>query len=212
MATWSPARPSHELVRSAGAKSARAVQHLNYPSYTSSQKHREGATIADSSNPCLKLVLGTGFTPQNSFLFDDFNRREHRHGLEKYSTQTSRLHLDLSNEYRQNINAKVEIVWGKKAKVKLINKLGDRLQALPLWGPDFHDVTVHLEYIDADDVCSKRRQGANAFKRVFRIIVFVHHPEYFYHDWRVSISVICSRFCCYCDYFSHLAMGFLMVV
>lgn len=128
MATWSPARPSHELVRLAGAKSARAVQHLNCPSYTSSQKDREGATIADPSNSCLKLV---------SFLFDDFNRREHRHGLGKYSTRRSRLHLDLSNEYRQNINAKVEIVWGKRQKSSSSTNLETVYKLCPYGVPTF---------------------------------------------------------------------------
>ena len=72
---------------------------------------------------------------------------------------------------------------GQGCKRQLIAKIGSSLQALPLWGPDFHDVTMHLEYADTDDIRPKRRHGRNVVKPLFRVIVFVHHPEYFFHVW-----------------------------
>ncbi|KAI9836549.1 MAG: hypothetical protein M1819_001180 [Sarea resinae] len=159
-----------ELVRPSGNIDARISNHLHYPSFTT--KHRYDGEIADDTNCCIRLVLKKGFNIGNSFMFNTFSRREGRDKLKDYSRETEDVHRGWSNRLHRAMTAKVEIVWGAASRQWMEENLD--LVQLKLFGP-WKGVTLHLE-----------RSPAN--ENIERIIVFVHHPEYFLHQYDAGIA------------------------
>ncbi|KAI9836550.1 MAG: hypothetical protein M1819_001182 [Sarea resinae] len=170
VATWPEAqrydRFEDELVGPSGPLDAAIASHLHYPSFTTKQRYN--SEIADSTNCCIRLVLEKGFTSKDSFMFNTFQRREKRNGLKRYTEASKDAHYGWSNLLRREMHAKVEVVYGKANRERI--EKTSRLTPIELCG-SWEGVTIHLELAVANPLTP------------LRIIVFVHHPEHFYHNW-----------------------------
>lgn len=62
------------LVRPSGSLDSLLANRLNQPSFTTD--HTENGETADYSNGCMAMVMGNGFKPSNTLLFDHIHRRE----------------------------------------------------------------------------------------------------------------------------------------
>lgn len=67
-------RPPQFLVKPDGSLNARVACHLYNPTFCVADPSTP--TIWDNSNPSISQIQRAGFTPENSFFFDHFPRRE----------------------------------------------------------------------------------------------------------------------------------------
>ncbi|KAL5315589.1 hypothetical protein ACEPPN_016457 [Leptodophora sp. 'Broadleaf-Isolate-01'] len=160
-------RPISQLVKPSGniQKAPLAIR-WNWPSFTT--QNINNCTVCDPTNPCINLLIQKGFSNVNSFMFEDYYRRERRGGRDLNPPKLRALHKNFSLSLLQAMSAKVELVLGKE-NLQYYQKLyGTSLQQFPLWSSS-SSVSIHLLYDESNDIS--------------RIIVFVPHAEHFFHNW-----------------------------
>jgi len=183
-ASHTPPRPISELVLPSGdPNTAALLLHLRYPSKTT--KHLHNGEIADDTNCCMKLLLESGFNSSNAFWIDTFSRREKRASggnrgadwvaEDAYTPKVYDLHLSWSNLLRKSAVAKVEIVFGAANRKLLEKEIEHRHECLTLWTTP--PIKLHVEYQD------------RTIAKITRLIIFVHHPEHFFYNWKLKYSI-----------------------
>lgn len=143
-----PAKPAQDLVRSSGKLDAPILFFWHYPSFTTNQK--VDGEIANPSNQCTTLLIKAGFSPENSFWYNAYCRRERREDKKKvvhakiYTPNTLELHHEWVDKQRQALSGKVEVVFGAENRASLLKNLV--LEPLELWTEP--PVKVHLQFSD----------------------------------------------------------------
>jgi len=112
--------PSAEfLVKPSGSLQSPIAHHLNQPSFSSTQL-KNGET-ADLTNGCINMVMNNAFEKGKSLIFDDYLRRhETSEGDRIYPLSVKQVNASLIHRMRESMEAKVEIVYGRKAQHKFV--------------------------------------------------------------------------------------------
>jgi hypothetical protein len=119
-------------------------------------------------------MVKKGFSAKNSIMYEDYYRREIRGGRDLQSSDIRNLHKDFTNDITSVMEAKVEIVLGKYNRLCYLKLYGPRLQEFPLWSL-LIPLSIYIFY--GEDLES-----------ISRIILFVHHTEHFFKNWKVGSS------------------------
>lgn len=153
------------LVRPSGSLNAPLALHMLNPTFYSTDPY--GHETFDPSNPTLHLIERQGFSPKNSFIFDQFCRRARTDDcLYYWSKELQKPHDDFVSDLRDHMLAIVEICWGEIVSNKSQNSSGSwELIRFPLWGR-YRDVKLFLEI-------EKESQT------IRRFVFHVRHPQYF---------------------------------
>lgn len=94
--------------------------HWHYPSFSTPNVHLR--QIADPGNKCTVMLLKAGFDAERYFWYNNFSRREARVNGKKvvierrYSKETIEIQRSWVSSLRDNMHAKVEIVFGTDNK------------------------------------------------------------------------------------------------
>jgi hypothetical protein len=166
---WNPPRPQEELVPPSGELDWPIAHHLHNPSFITQTPHT-GET-ADPTSPCIALIMANTFVRGKTLIYDHIARREIVDGLLDYPEQILRCHEAWLSALRDNMLAKVEIVYGRVAQKRML-EICD-FEQLTLWG-EHREVTVYLEWISCDDQISRT---------LIRFLVFAMHPQVFLLPW-----------------------------
>lgn len=189
MATWDGRRPLHKLLRPAGLPSARITQRTHYPSKYFLELYNEGCAIEDLTNPSMRLIHGSWFTSENSFMFDGFCGREDQIGLERYSPQSKKEHLGW---LAQNMKCKVDIIYRTAGRERALAQTKCRGISLLLWGQIIWTFQLYLVYVRdvGNDRGFTRYPSGDILPLLLeRIVVFIKHTKTFCNDWRPSAVI-----------------------
>ena len=130
----------------------------------------EHAETADWTNGCIAMIMGNGFEQGVSFIFDHLHRRsENSEGYDTYPEVVFQCHEMFTRQIRESLEAKVELIYGKRVKTIIFQRQNTRFTVLPLWGP-WQGVTLYLEHESNFD----NREEGQHFRRVN---IFVSHPQ-----------------------------------
>jgi hypothetical protein len=173
---WNIARDPRTFVRPSGRLTALLAVHLNFPSYTTRNAF-DGET-ADVTLACPRLLICAGLSSENSFWFNTYSRREvaeNRKAMnpaKEYPDAALQTHQDWSLLLRENMQARVEVVFGVANEKQMKIALGPLLEEFILW--DKQETTLHIEFTNVQRIV------------VRRIIIFV--PQHLYHDYQISAA------------------------
>jgi hypothetical protein len=166
------APPLELLVKPSGNLSSPISHRLNQPSYTT--LFPENGETADSTNPCISMVMGTAYTDHTTLMYDQVCRRDdNSYGSTKYPPFVREVHRKFARDIMESSEAKVEIVYGKKAREAIMMDSSLEKTPLPLWGP-YHGTILILIH----ESSFKNSQ----WYRFRKVIVCAHHPERLFHD------------------------------
>ncbi|KAL3474495.1 hypothetical protein BJX99DRAFT_260264 [Aspergillus californicus] len=159
-------RPPEFLVRPSGLMSVPIALHLLNPTFYVADPYSD--ETFDTTNPTMYLICQNGFSPENSFIFDQICRRDDSNiFLRVWTDDVCKPHDEFVHDLRQNMSAIVEICWGENAwrKVKDATPTACLIR-FPLWGKH-KDIRLYLE-LD------------NSGKSLKRFVFWVHHPQWFF--------------------------------
>ncbi len=148
------------------------AHHLRNPTFTTHSL--SGRETADDTNPCLRILLESGFNEKNSLIFDHVARRDVVDALRSYPQSVMACHERFITDLRNDMKAVVEVVYDDAVQSRLLNAL--KLEPFPLWGK-FKEVPVYLEW-----ACDQNDNLATQ-SRLLRFIVFAYHPQAFVFPW-----------------------------
>ncbi|KZF25554.1 hypothetical protein L228DRAFT_266020 [Xylona heveae TC161] len=183
-ALWDPPRSIEELVPPSGDINAPIANRLHNPSFTT--LNLRGGETADGTNPCIQLLLESGFTKNNSLIYDHLSRREVLDGISKYPKAILDCHEGFLKMLRSEMTAKVEVVWGRYVRLRALETL--KLERLQLWG-DYKDITIYLEW-DSEETSHTQ----HVKRKISRFIVFVMHPQVFLYGWGRKHAMLQDRY------------------
>jgi len=157
--------PSEDLlVRVSGSLQSSIAHHAHQPSFTTLQPRN--CETADETNPCIVMIMGNEFEKGNSLLYDHLLRRDEKsEGLKMYPEDVVQCHEAFIQKVRESMEAKVEVVYGKPVKERMLQKQAYKVDLLPLWGG-----------YEGESNYSNAQQG----HRYRRVIVFAIHPQRFF--------------------------------
>jgi hypothetical protein len=163
--SWTHYRRSDELVPPSGSLEWPIAHHLHNPSFQTLTPHN-GET-EDATTSCIWMIIANNFVPGKTLIFDHLSRRESIDGLEVYPRSILKIHEDWVSEIRTHMAAKVEIIYGKKVRDRML-RIHD-LEPLALWG-EYKSVVLYLEWAPNYDAVGRR---------LARVIVPAYHPQVF---------------------------------
>jgi hypothetical protein len=141
------------------------AHHLHCPSSPSKQVGKP--QTADLTYQRIEWVTQQpGFNVPEMLIFDHLARREVYTGFSHYPRNILEHHEAFLYGFRDATESAVEVVYGLKVKNRMLKTMN--LQELQLWG-EHQQVSLFLEWTSKD----------LNIRKISRIIVFVHHPEYF---------------------------------
>jgi len=176
--------PSSDLlVRVSGSLQSPIAHHAHQPSFTTLQPRN--SETADETNPCIVMIMGNAFEKSNSLIYDHLLRRDEKsEGLKMYPEDIVRCHEAFIQKVRESMEAKVEVVYGKQVKERMLQKQAYEVDLLALWG-EYEGVCIIL---DRESNYSNAQQG----HRYRRVIVFAKHPQRFFYfqkgEWDCAIQ------------------------
>jgi hypothetical protein len=127
---------------------------------------------------CPRLLICAGLSSENSFWFNTYSRREvaeNRKAMnpaKEYPDAALQTHQDWSLLLRENMQARVEVVFGVANEKQMKIALGPLLEEFILW--DKQETTLHIEFTNVQRIV------------VRRIIIFV--PQHLYHNYQISAA------------------------
>lgn len=181
--------PKH-LVRPSGPVSAALINHAHYPSFAS--ENIQNGQVYDTSNPSMELLASTGMNDKNVFWFDGFCRRTRRKfnvrakkaipfkAEKHYSPALITLYRKQVRDISAQLHAKVEIIYGRAERERYLKEQGS-IRAVPLWG-EYEGLEIHIV-----------RSAFPKVGPIERIVLFSHHPEYFFHNWPYAVGLGMDR-------------------
>jgi len=92
-----------------------------------------------------------------------------------YTPAVYDLYISWSKLLCQSAAAKVEIVFGAVNRKMLEREIEHRHKCITLWADPL--TKLHIQYQDISKV------------RIARLILFVHHPEHFFYNWKLRFSI-----------------------
>lgn len=161
------------LVKPSGSLKSPVAHHLHQPSFTT--LNRENGETLDETNGCTRLLLETGFTANNSFVFDHIHRREEKsEAITTYPAPILQCHEQLTWKYMESMEAKVEILYGIHVQQRLLQDPRLEYIILPLWG--------RYEGILLLIILEKSFSNAQAGHYIRRLTLFSPHPQRFFYE------------------------------
>jgi hypothetical protein len=119
------------LVPPSGSLDSAIAHHLHQPSFTT--KSLGSTDIADKSNGCIAMVMGTAFQEGETLLFDHLHRRSRESDcIEQYPQTVLDTHEEFTHQIMASSAAKVEIVYGRSVQKRILQTM--KTSMLPLWG------------------------------------------------------------------------------
>jgi hypothetical protein len=135
-------------VKPLGSFSSPISHCLNQLSFTTD--FSENGKTADCINGCIAMVMGSAFE-ENTFVYDQIYRQDDiSHGSMRYPPVVRAAYKKWTKQLLECLEAKVEVVYGKKAMQSLVTDPEVEMILLPLWG-GFTGVILYLlheEYFD----------------------------------------------------------------
>jgi hypothetical protein len=133
-ATYGDNVPSRdELVRVSGSLQSPIAHHAHQPSFMT--LHLRNGETADETSPCIAMIMGNMFEKDQSLICDHLLMRDEKsEGLQNYPEDVKRCHELYLQKVRESMEAKVEVVFGKPVKERMLQKQASKCDTLPLWG------------------------------------------------------------------------------
>jgi hypothetical protein len=162
--------PVEYLVKPSGALTSPISHRLNEPSLR--VNIAENGETADLTNPCIAMAIGTAST-DDVLVYDQIHRREENsNGSAQYPSGVLQAHADWTEQILESSEAKVEVVYGKKAQTPILANKAHT--PLPLWG-EFEGVLLLL----LEESNFRNAQEGYRFRKV---IVCVAHPQHLFYQ------------------------------
>jgi hypothetical protein len=172
-------RSKRTIVRPSGRLTALLAVHLNFPSYTTRNAF-DGET-ADVTSACPRLLICAGLSSENSFWFNTYSRREvteNRKAMntaKEYPDAALQTHQDWSLLLRENMQARIEVVFGVANEKQMKIALGPLLEEFILW--DKQETTLHIEFTNVQRIVIRR------------IIIFAQHSQHLCHNYQIDAQL-----------------------
>lgn len=155
-------RDDRLLVQHSANASAPLACHLHNPSFYTADPFCQN--LDDETNISVCQVRMAGMDAQKCFFFDHIARRDRSGDAFKYYLEEIiEIHEKYMLALRKNMNALVEICWGKQVETRMKSLL--HLIPLRLWGI-FSEVELFIEV-------------NTVIKEPVRFLIFVKHPQRF---------------------------------
>jgi hypothetical protein len=169
---------AEHLVRPSGSIQARLGIKLHYPTFTTT-KNSYGES-ADWSNPCTRLLLKKGLSPDNlsSFWFESYFRRQNapqrrqNSPMKGWTAAHRKIHESFSKYCEASMSCRVLLVFGRENRLQYSRNEpldSNALRVVTEIPIKCEDVTVNLGLVSNDS-------------EVSMLLVYCHHPEWLYRD------------------------------
>lgn len=164
--------PRQFLVRPSGSLTSPIAHRLNQPSF--STNIASNGEIADRTNPCISMVMGTAY-PKNALLYDQIHRRDHEsHGYTHYPPRVRAAHFSFSQDLFETSRAKVELVYGKKADRAIMENPLIKKTVVPLCGK-YSRVNLIIVH---EESCRNAQPGFLYRK----VLILAYHPQRLFYE------------------------------
>jgi hypothetical protein len=116
------------------------------------------------------MLMGNAFEKGKYLIYDHLLRRdENSEGLQNYPEDVQQCHEAYLQKVRESMEAKVEVVYGKPVKNRMLRKQAFKFDSLRLWG-EYDDICI---FLDRESNYSNAQQG----HQYRRVTVFAIHPQ-----------------------------------
>ena len=164
--------PPEFLVKPSGLLSSPVSHRLNQPSFTTG--YPENGETADRTNGCIAMVMGTVFD-KDTFTYDQVHRRDElSNGSSRYPPFVRTAHQKWTGQISESLEAKVEVVYGRKAMYPILADPEVKITPLPLWG----EYTGVILYLLREENFDNAQEGYN----IRRLILSAHHPQRLFYE------------------------------
>jgi hypothetical protein len=121
------------------------------------------------------MVMNTAFNKGSTLIYDQLHRRsKDSEGLRDYPHKVLQIHEELTRRISESSEAKVEVVYGRKAQRAIMFNPEIKLTPLPLWN-EYTGIIIHFIH----ESSFRNAQKGYKFRRA---IIFAHHPQKLFHD------------------------------
>ena len=119
------------------------------------------------------MVMGTAYQ-SDTLLYDQIHRRDEKsEGYENYPLEVRKIHEEWTRQIWESSEAKVEVVYGRKASKAIITDPNIKSTPVALWG-EFSGVIIHL-------IHEESFRNAQAGYKFRKVIIHVNHPQHLFY-------------------------------
>ncbi|OCK94929.1 uncharacterized protein K441DRAFT_677154 [Cenococcum geophilum 1.58] len=129
---------------------------------------------ADRTNGCISMIMGTAYS-STTLVYDQVHRRDpESHGSTIYPPYVRQAHKEWTRQISESSEAKVEVVYGRKATDAILTDPEVRTTPLPLWGQYSGMILILIHESNF-----RNSQSQYEFRK---IMVCAFHPQRLFTD------------------------------